>query len=191
VHPFDAQGNAFGSEVRGLAVTPEGDLWMADKKALYFMPMLSSGPDAWLTGQPIGLPGKLDGSVLDVWPDVNDAIWGIGLDKAGGIYVASYGNGLAYLAPGTYAKRFWTAADKLPSNDLTALEVDVDGDVWVGTHNTGVVRYSPSSNSFTYYTTHTGLPSDVIRQIQVDRYGSGKRTVYISTNMGVAVYTGP
>src|SRR5262249_19892485 len=80
-HPFDADGNAYGTDVRGLAVTPEGDLWIGDKKVLYFMPMLSSGPDAWLTGQPMGLPGHLDGRVLDVFPGVLDYIWAIGLDS--------------------------------------------------------------------------------------------------------------
>ena len=70
-----------------------------------------------------------------------------------GIYVASYGNGLAYLAPGNYAPTYWSAADKLPQNYLTGVVVDPTGDVWIATASAGVVRYQPSSE-------HVGLLHD-------------------------------
>jgi len=127
---------------------------------------------------------------LDVFPGKKDEVWGLGVDAAGGVWVASYGNGAAYLAPGTYAPTYYGMADKLPSNYLTGVAVDKSGDVWFATFNAGVVRYTPGANAWTYYTTSSGLPSNDVRNVYSDRNASG-RALYFATGGGVAVYTGP
>src|SRR5262249_19328813 len=113
------------------------------------------------------------------------------VDDKGGLYVASYGNGLAYLAPGTYAPTYWTAADKLPQNYLTGVVVEPSGDVWIATQSAGGARYQPATNTWVYYTTQSGLPSDDIRAIYLDQYASSGRGIYFATGNGVAAYTGP
>ena len=191
IHPFSAdQSDVYGGDVHGLAITPEGDLWMGDRKAVYFLPQMSIAPDADFF-QPVGVPGRPDGSVIDVFPGTDDFTMGIALDASGGIFVASFGNGLAYLSPGSYAATYWTVADFLPTNGLTGVDIDRNGEVWIGTKGAGVVRYTPSTHVFTYYTAKSGLPSDNIRQVFVDRYGSGPRVVLFATDNGLAVYTGP
>lgn len=191
VHPFGDSGDSvFGTDVRGLALTPEGDLWMGDRRALYFMPERSLGPQTDFF-QSVGIPGRPEGSTIDVFPGVDDFTYGIALDANGGIYVASFGNGLAYLAPGSYAPTYFTAADTLPSNDLTDVVVDRDGDVWIGTHGAGIARYSPSAATFTYYTAKSGLPSGNIRRISIDPFRTDARVLYIATDNGIAIYAGP
>src|SRR5262249_12154553 len=191
VHPFGDSGDSvFGTDVRGLALTPEGDLWMGDRRALYFMPERSAGPMADFF-QPIGIPGRPVNSVIDVFPGVDDFTYGIALDANGGVYVASFGNGLAYLAPGSYVATYFTAANTLPSNDLTDVVVDRNGDVWIGTHGAGIARYTPSAATFTYYTVKSGLPSGNIRRITLDPFRNDARVLYIATDNGIAIYAGP
>ena len=158
-----------GRDVRALAITPEGDLWMGDYEVISFVPQRSVGPDADFF-QTVAIPGQPNASTLDVFPGVDDNTFGLAVDKSHGLYVASYGNGLAYLAPSTYAPTYWSATDKLPQNYLTGVVVDPSGDVWIGTDSAGVVRYQPSSQTWVYYTTASGLPSNDIRAVYLDKY---------------------
>lgn len=191
VHGFFNGGTQPGGrDVRALAITAAGDLWMGDADVLSFMPQRSVGANADFF-QPVVIPGQPNASTLDVFPGVVDNTFGLALDAAGGIYVASHGNGLAYLAPGNYAPTYWAAADKLPSNYLTSVAVDNVGDVWVGAETAGVARYRPSTKSWTYYTSSSGLPSNNIRAIYVDKYAPSGRTVWFATDNGVAGYAGP
>ncbi len=190
IHAFSAGGDdVYGGDVHALFVTNEGDLWMGDRKALYFTPQGSLGANADFF-QSIGVPGHPEETAIDVFPDVDDWNFGVAVDGSGGLYVASHGNGLAYLTPGTYAATYFNAGNVLPTNYLTGLDIDQNGEVWIATESSGVLRYSPSSGSFTRYTTAQGLPSNDIRQVHVDRYRAG-RAVYFATDNGIAVYTGP
>lgn len=191
VHGFFNGGTQPGGrDVRALAITAAGDLWMGDADVISFMAQRSAGPNADFF-QPVAIPGQPNASTLDVFPGVVDNTFGLAIDAAGGLYVASNGNGLAYLAPGTYAPTYWSASDKLPSNYLTSVAVDGAGDVWIGAQTAGVARYRPATKSWTYYTTASGLPSNDIRAIYVDKYASSGRALYFATDNGIAVYTGP
>jgi streptogramin lyase len=139
----------------------------------------------------LAIPGQPGASALDVFPGVRDEIWGMALDASGGLYVASYGNGLAYLTAGSYAPTYWSQTSGLPDNFLTGVAVDQQGDVWVATQSAGVARYAPAAKAWTYYTTVSGLPANGIRQVYVDKYQASGRTVYFATNNGIAVYAGP
>src|SRR5207245_2186441 len=109
-------------------------------------------------------------------------------DGAGGVWVASFGQGLAYLAPQTHEPSYFDRARELPQNRLTSVAVDTDGSVWVGTIYGGIAR--KQGGSWTYYTSGKGLPSDQITAIFVDRFASPRR-VLVGTDQGVAIYTGP
>jgi hypothetical protein len=186
VHAF-SDSDTFGGDVHALAITAMGDLWMGDRKALYFMPQRSVGPNADFF-QPIAIPGQPNASYIDVFPGVvDDWIFGVAVDGAGGVWVASYGQGLAYLAPGTYAPSYWSTANGLPENYLTGVAVDGHGDVWVATQSSGAARYSPSTHAWSYVTTASGLPSNALRAVYVDPHHAGG-SVYFATGNGVAVY---
>lgn len=188
LHPFGS--DALGRDVRALAVTPMGDLWVGDADSIWFVPQRSAGADSDFFQNP-AIPGQ-SASYLDVFPDVNgqkvaDMVFGIAVDSGGGVWVASYGNGLAYLTPGTYAPTYWSTANGLPSNYLTGVAVDASGTVWVGTQSNGVARYTPSANKWDLLTTSSGLPSNDIRSVRVDQYGDGK-SVLLATDSGAAVW---
>ncbi|HEX9104357.1 MAG TPA: hypothetical protein VF997_19235, partial [Polyangia bacterium] len=187
---FDGGAQPGGRDVRALLITPEGDLWMGDADVISFVPQRSAGANADFF-QPVAIPGQPGASALDVFPGVADNTFGLAMDKARGLYVASYGNGLAHLAANSYAPTYWSAADKLPQNYLTGVVVDGSGDVWIGTDSAGVVRYQPSSQTWVYYTTASGLPSNNIRGLYLDKYAPSGRGLYFATAAGVAVYTGP
>ncbi|MGH8325016.1 MAG: hypothetical protein ACRETD_14665, partial [Steroidobacteraceae bacterium] len=185
-HPFSSS-DAYGGDVHALAITPAGDLWMGDRKVIYFLAQRSLGASTDFF-VPISIPGQPGATSLDVFPGVDDDWnWGLAVDGSGGLYVASYGNGLAWLAPGSYAPTYWSAADKLPSNYLTGVAVDGSGDVWVGTQTAGVARYTPSTGGWVYYTTSSGLPSNGVRAVWADPYAAGGK-IYFATDNGVAVY---
>jgi hypothetical protein len=179
-----------GRDVHALVVTNEGDLWMGDADVISFVPQRSAGANADFF-QPVAIPGQPNASALDVFPGVTDNTYGLAVDASGGLYVASYGNGLAHLAAGTYAPTYWSAADKLPQNYLTGVAVEPSGDVWIATATAGVVRYQPATDTWVYYTTASGLPSNDVRAVYLDKYAASGRGIYFATDNGVAVYTGP
>jgi hypothetical protein len=189
-HPF-LDGNTLtgGRDVRAIAVTPAGDLWMGDADAIWFLAQHSLGDGADFFGAYPSIPGQT-ASYLDVFPGQTDMIFGLALDASGGLWVASYGNGLAYLAPGSYAPTYYSSADKLPANNLTGVAVDGSGDVWVASETAGVARYTPSTDSWSYYTTASGLPSNTIYAIYADRHIASGRAIYFATDNGVALYSG-
>src|SRR5260370_6344203 len=71
-------------EVRGLALTPDGDVWAGDRHFVQLLPQRSLGPytDFFLSFR----------TGIDVWPRVRDEVTGLAVDAAGGLYVASAGN---------------------------------------------------------------------------------------------------
>jgi ligand-binding sensor domain-containing protein len=170
-----------GGDVRGLALSPDGDVWQGDRDMVTLLPQRSRGPRT----------GFFDfdfTATLDVFPDVRDEVWGLAVDGTGGVYVASYGNGLAYLAPATYAASYWSSATTLPQNHLTSVAVDAHGDVWVATADAGLARLHPSTGTWTYYTRASGLPSNDANVIYADRL-TGSNRLYVATTNGIAIFT--
>ncbi len=184
LHPF-SPSDALGRDVRAIAVTAMGDVWVGDADSIWFVPQRSAGANADFFQNP-AIPGQ-SATYLDVFPGVADMVFGIAVDAHGGVWVASYGNGLAYLAPGTYSPTYWSTTNGLPSNYLTGVAVDAAGDVWIGTQSNGAARYTPTANAWSAFTTASGLPSNDIRSVSVDKYGDG-RSVLFATPNGAAVY---
>jgi hypothetical protein len=185
LHPF-SPNDALGRDVRAIAITAMGDVWVGDADSIWFVPQRSAGSGADYFQNPT-IPGQPNATYLDVFPGVADMVFGIAVDAGGGVWVASYGNGLAYLAPGSYAPTYWSTANGLPSNYLTGVAVDASGTVWVGTQSNGVARYTPSANKWDQLTTASGLPSNDIKSVYVDKYGDAK-SVLFATDNGAAVW---
>jgi hypothetical protein len=190
IHPFSSDGDTvFGGDVHAVTITPEGDVWLGDRKALYLLPQRSVGPSADLfQAPPTIIPGQ-SAQYLQPFPGASGGdewIWAIAVDKSGGLWVASYGNGLVYLTAGSYSPTYFSASDKLPSNNLTGVAVDGSGDVWLGTSNAGVARYNPSTKAWLYYTVSSGLASNNIRAVWFDKYGS-PGAIYFATDNGISV----
>ena len=169
-----------GGDVRALAIALDGDVWQGDRDVVTLLPQRSKGANTGFFDYDFTV-------ALDVFPGVRDEVSGLAVDGAGGVYVASDGNGLAYLAPSTYATSYWSAATTLPQNHLKSVAVDATGDVWIATASAGVARLHPATGAWTYYQQSTGLPSNDIRAIYWDKLSAGKK-IYIATDNGIAIY---
>jgi len=169
----------WGGDVKGLAISPLGDVWAGDEHFVSLLPQRSLGAFTdFFQSFTVG---------IDVFPAVNDEVSALAVDGAGGVWVASFGNGLAYLQPMTHVASYFDRARELPQNRLTAVLVDGDGSVWVGTDSAGIARNTKSG--WLYYTFASGLPADEITSLAVDRNARPRR-IYIGTTSGVAVYSG-
>jgi ligand-binding sensor domain-containing protein len=81
--------------------------------------------------------------------------------------------------------KFYTSANGLPSDWVTALAVAPDGKVWAGTGNSGVALLDPKSGRVSAYRVKDGLPSDEATSIAL--FG-GK--VYVGTANGIGIFDG-
>lgn len=168
-----------GSDVHGLALTADGDLWAGDRDLVTLLPQRSKGPRTGLFDHDFV-------AAIDVFPGRRDEVFDLAVDGAGGVWVASYGNGLAYLAPVTHAARYFSAADTLPQNRIRALALDGSGAVWIGAATAGLARFQPQAGTWTYHTTASGLPADGIYALHYDAL-SGSGRLYVATASGVAI----
>ncbi len=170
----------WGGDVKGLALSPEGDVWAGDEHFVALMPQRSLGPFTdFFQNFTVA---------VDVFPKADDEVSSLAVDGSGAVWVASFGQGLARLAPMTHQPSYFDRSGPLPMNRLTAVAVDGDGSLWVGTFLGGVARMTNAG--WVYYTAGSGLPGDDVTSITIDRNASPRR-VYIGTTTGVGVYTGP
>jgi hypothetical protein len=186
--PGDAMGHCDSSgpengcwdgDVWGLARTAEGDIWAGDRHFVQLLRQRSIGARAGLFD-----PAAVWLAAIDVWPGVRDEVHGLAVDAAGGLWVASDGNGLAYLAPQTHSPTFFTTT--LPSLHLHGVVVDSRGDVWIGTDGAGLVRHSPTANSWDRYTSATSaLPSNGINALHFD---ASAKQLLVATTAGLALF---
>jgi hypothetical protein len=169
-----------GGDVRGLAISVDGDVWEGDRDVVTLLPQRSKGPSTGFFDYDFAV-------ALDVFPGVRDEVSSLAVDAAGGLYVASDGNGLAYLAPATRATSYWSSSTALPQNHVKGVAVDAQGDVWIGTSSAGVARLHPAANTWTYYQQSSGLPSNDVNAVYWDKLSAGKK-VYLATDNGIAIY---
>ena len=175
------KGHCWGGDVKGLALTAQGDVWVGDQHWVALMPQRSLGAFADFF-QPFRL-------AVDVFPKVDDHVSALAVDGSGAIWVASFGHGLARLDPLTLLPSYFDRSRELPMNRLTAVAVDSDESVWVGTPGGGIARFA--GGAWRYHTAGSGLPSDTITSLFVDRRPGAPRRVIIGSRAGVAVYSGP
>jgi hypothetical protein len=168
-----AENGCWDGDVWGLARTADGDIWAGDRHFVQLLKQRSIGPNAdffdpratWL-------------AAVDVWPGVRDEVHGLAVDGAGGLWVASDGNGLAYLSPGSHSPTFYTT--QLPSQHLHGVAVDDAGDVWIGTDRAGLVHHS--GNDWSVLT--SPLPSAGINNVRFEHH-----QLIVSTTAGLAIFS--
>jgi hypothetical protein len=170
----------WGGDVRGLAITPDGDVWAGDRHFLQRLAQRSVGPHAGLFDD-----GVTFTAAIDVFPLVRDEIHGLASD-GDGVWVASEGNGLAYVG-GNGKPVYWSRDQRLPMNTLHGVVVDGSGAVWIATAAAGLARFDPTANAWSYYTSASGLPSNNINAIYVDSF-DGRQTLYVATANGLAIF---
>jgi len=105
---------------------------------------------------------------------------------AGGVWVASDGNGLAYLEPDTWTPMYWSSVTTLPLDYLRGAALDPEGDLWVGTDGAGVARYHAPTDQWTYYAESSGLASDTINDVYLDQFD--RTRIFFATRGGITIY---
>lgn len=182
----DSSGGSHGcwdGDVWGLAMSPQGEVWAGDRHFVQLLAQNGVGPNSNIMEQHFV-------TAFDVFPDLLDEVHGLAVDSAGGVWVASDGNGLAYIAPGEPVPTYWSAATTLPKNHLRGAAVDPEGDLWIGTDGAGVARFDVAHDRWSYYTAAaSGLPDDQVNTIYVDQFSKTRR-IFIATHKGFTVYQG-
>jgi hypothetical protein len=182
----DSSGDAYGcwdGQVYGLAMSPDGNVWAGDRHFVQLLDQQNTPPDNYIMGQHFL-------QAIDVFPGLRDEVHGLAVDGNGGVWVASDGDGLAYLDPAKgFQAGYWSQATTLPQNHLHGAALDQGGDLWIGTRDGGVARFDAGSNKWTYYTTASGLPNDSINTVYVDQFAKSRR-VFIATQSGFSIYSG-
>jgi ligand-binding sensor domain-containing protein/signal transduction histidine kinase len=105
-------------------------------------------------------------------------------DRAGYIWVGTFGQGLERLDPqtGKFTHFIHNPDDKnsISSDTVTVLLEDREGMLWVGTHN-GLNLYNPETGTFTHYVHNrndtASLSNNQVRAIYEDRQG----TIWVGT----------
>lgn len=184
VHPaINVGASLFTGDFRGVAVAPDGNVWVGAAARTGLIRYADEGGNFWARIEP----------ELDVWPegvaldpDGHDWVMALGADGQGGLWVSSFGNGVAYRAPdGSF--QYFTTADGLPDDRSRDLAIDVDGSVWIATE-AGLVRFR-GGRIVQRIDATDGLPG-AITSLWVDTSTEPRRLIVGGTH-GVAIYDGP
>ncbi len=170
-------------DFRGLALAPNGNIWMAGAHKGGLLRYADEGGQFWARFEP----------EVDIWPEgvaldakADDWTMAIVDDGNGGIWAGSFGNGLAHMAAdGSWS--YLQTGQGLPDNRVYDIALDTDGSLWVAT-DAGVVRLKNGrfSNTLNPASGLLGTPMSV----SIDRSTSPRR-VLIGTSVGAAIYDGP
>jgi hypothetical protein len=147
--------------VNQIAVSPEGEVWVASNAGLF-----QRGRDGWKPASPSDGLGRSWGT--------RDVL-GIAFDAKGGLWFATKAGVARQTTDGW---RFYEGKDGLPWADFTWASAGADGELWFGTH-LGAIRFD--GREWHYRQGRRWLPHDDVRQIMTDASGS----VWLATAGGV------
>jgi signal transduction histidine kinase len=127
------------------------------------------GLGQWRDGRFTNLNGSLG------WSNV--MVRALAEDRAGNLYVGSFGRGLSRHRQGQWTH--YTQEDGLADNHIAALCVDGDDTLWIGTVNGGLSRFR--QERFASITLRDGLPSNSIGALIEDDQGH----LWLGSNRGL------
>ena len=94
-------------------------------------------------------------------------------DRAGTLWVATWGGGLARLNPETGEVAHYDHANGLPSDAVFDILEDDQGRLWLSTSN-GLSRFDPGTETFRNYDEQDGLPGNVFESAVAFQSPSGE-----------------
>ena len=139
-------------------------------------------PDGYLWVGTVNGLARFDGVRFTVFDTTTTAaikqgyIWVLFVDKAGVLWVGTYGGGLTRYQDGIFTT--YGTANGLSNEMVRAICQSRDGSLWIGT-NDGLNRFK--DGRFTVYRKKDGLSSSYIRSLHEDRHG----TLWIGTSVGL------
>lgn len=153
----------------------DGRLWIGTQRGLY----MQQAPGRAV--RPVANQPLLSGDLPGTW------VWKVITDREGGLWVALFDGGVAYLAPGwNGVSRFTHIPDdpaSLRDSVATAVAKGRDGRVWVGVRNGRVDKLDP----------HTGAVEHVLSDMRGDVAGMTEdehKRLWIAVQGGLYRYAG-
>jgi signal transduction histidine kinase/ligand-binding sensor domain-containing protein len=136
----DASG-AFRGQLRALARTPDGALWMALGEAGLARWSGAGAVEVLAPGGAMQVPVGL--------------VYELAVDDQGALWVGTTGWGLSRLCAGCARFEHWSEREEdaasLPGNEVTAILPTADGSIWIGTRHRGAARLLPDRSGFERY----------------------------------------
>jgi|GEM_PF-1398380 len=183
---INVNDSLYVGDFRGVAVAPNGNVWLGGDVRSGLLRYADEGGQFWAALDP----------EIDVWPPgaaldpsdplANDWVMDMVADASGGLWVASFGNGVARMEPsGSWS--FIDTRQGLPDNRAYGLALDPDGSLWIAT-DAGLARLSGGGIRQVIDATD-GLRGSVLG-VHVDTTTTPRR-VLVATSAGVGVYDGP
>jgi len=167
-------------EIRSLTLDQTGAIWVGTQ---------GGGLDRFLPGPAFATPPVFDHFRHDPGNPAslaNDYIRQVLPDRAGAIWVCTYGGGLDRYDPahGTFVHHpaVVPGANGLSSNHTFAICEDRQGALWVATWGGGLNRFDRRTNRWRCFTEQDGLPSMSIYGIRQDLRGD----LWLSSNNGLS-----
>ncbi len=181
----DRQGGLWiGAYDCGILHSAEGRLTpLAKSNEWAGKPLLAALEDSsggiWLGGG-FGLLRHHAGQLTELntqlgWSNV--IVRALATDRAGNLYVGSYGKGLYRYTGGQWTH--YRERDGLGDDHISSLYVDREDQLWIGTFNGGLSRWN--RRGFANMTTRQGLPSNSIASIIEDEEGC----LWLGSNRGL------
>lgn len=158
-----------GKDVRGLAETPQGGIWIGADSGLWFT---ASAEPAFRNQQPSQIPAQ-SYTGRDGLPSVH--ISRLFYDREGALWIATDA-GLARFAYGKIEA--FTPREGFSSNLVLSIAEDREGNLWLGTESGGVDILR--DRKFTTYTAANGISDDHILCVTEDHSGA----IWLGTNGG-------
>jgi signal transduction histidine kinase/ligand-binding sensor domain-containing protein/DNA-binding response OmpR family regulator len=114
---------------------------------------------------------------------INGFIRDIEEDKAGKIWVATHGGGIAVLdmASGRFTV-YNTTNSNLANDKVLTLHEDQLGNMWAGTFGGGVTVFNSNSKKLSSFSESNGLQNNTVYEILEDKNG----LIWVSTNKGIS-----
>jgi hypothetical protein len=172
-------------EFYGLAVTPEGHLWMAGGYGVGLQPFNSAPHFKWVDGRMIHVfTTYTDNHTLDVTAGYREDERGAALSPDGTLWLASMTHGLSSFGPKQTnygAIQHWQSTPGLPTSGLMDVKADPDGTLWLLTIDGQLLRFDPQSGQVTPW---PGVSSAT--RLHMDDTVT-PRALYVSMEGGLAV----
>jgi hypothetical protein len=169
-------------EFFGLALTPEGDLWMAGRYGVGLQtwnPQPHGNGNGWVDGRfKAAFTTYTTDHSLDVPWGYKEYNVGAGVTSDGTVWLASDGNGLTSYKDGRF--QHWS---QVPSS-LSDLQADADDTLWIVSGGQ-LLRFNPKDGTLR---TFAGLSG--VRRVSIDATVA-PRALYAATANGLAVIRAP
>jgi hypothetical protein len=170
-------------EYYGLAITPEGHLWMAGRYGVGLQPWNPVPHFKWVDGTFIWAFTIWSGNhAMDVPANYEEDDSGIAVTPDGTVWISSFNRGLVSWQPSTnnYGTLAPVRNPSVPAS-IQDLAADLDGSLWMIDANKNLLRYTPSTGNVQAWPGISGANRVVIDATVVPR------AVWVSTDGGLAL----